>query len=61
MFDMWLLDILKLLGVIVLAFLVGKLVAKIKLPSILGWLIAGMIMGPHALGLLRGEVRDCAR
>ncbi len=35
-----------------IAFLFGKVVAKFKLPSILGWLIAGMVMGPYALGLL---------
>lgn len=44
--------IVRWLGVIALAYLFGKLVSKIKLPSILGWLIAGMILGPHALGLL---------
>lgn len=36
----------------VLAFLCGKLISKIKLPSILGWLLAGMILGPHALNLM---------
>ena len=56
-----LLDVLRLLAAIAIALIAGKLIAKVKLPAILGWLIAGMIMGPHALGLLRGEVRDCAR
>lgn len=36
----------------------GKLVARLKLPSILGWLIAGMIIGPHAVGLLSESVLD---
>lgn len=44
--------ILRWLAVIILAWLFGKLVAKIKLPSILGWLIAGMFLGPHALNLM---------
>lgn len=44
--------ILRLLGAIVIAFLVGKLVSKIKLPAILGWLLTGMVLGPHALGLV---------
>ncbi|MEG0379086.1 MAG: cation:proton antiporter, partial [Eubacterium sp.] len=44
--------ILRWFAVIVLAFLLGKLVSKIKLPSILGWLIAGMLLGPNAIGLL---------
>ncbi len=39
----------------VLALFVSKLVSKLKLPSILGWLIAGMILGPHALSLVSQE------
>lgn len=38
------------------AYLVGKLVSKIKLPSILGWLIAGMILGPHAISLINDQI-----
>lgn len=41
---------------IIAAFLLGKLVSKIKLPSILGWLIAGMILGPHSLGVLSDTI-----
>lgn len=37
---------------IAIAFLAGKLVSKINLPAILGWLIAGMVLGPHALDLV---------
>lgn len=44
--------ILRWLAVIAAAFLVGKLVSKLRLPSILGWLITGMFLGPHALNLL---------
>lgn len=44
--------ILRLLSAIVIAFLVGKLVSKIKLPAILGWLLTGMILGPHAVGIV---------
>ncbi len=51
-------SILKLLIAIIIAFLIGKLVSKIKLPAILGWLIAGMILGPHALGLMNSEILD---
>ncbi len=50
--------VLKLLAAIILAFLAGKLVSKIKLPSILGWLIAGMILGPHAISLMGQEILD---
>ena len=43
------LSIVRLLAAVILAFLAGKLISKLKLPSILGWLIAGMALGPHAL------------
>ena len=36
----------------------GKLVSKVKLPSILGWLITGMILGPHALSLMNQQLLD---
>lgn len=44
--------ILRLLLAITVAFFMGKLISKVKLPAILGWLIAGMILGPHAVGLV---------
>lgn len=44
--------ILRWLAAILLAFVLGKLVSKLKLPSILGWLLAGMLLGPHALMLM---------
>lgn len=37
---------------ILVSYLCGKAISKLKLPSILGWLIAGMILGPYALNLL---------
>lgn len=49
---------MRLILAIVLAFMVGKLVSKIKLPAILGWLIAGMILGPHALSLVNRSLLD---
>lgn len=52
--------LLRLIGAAMLAFLFGKLVARIKLPSILGWLIAGMILGPHALALVNNDVLEAA-
>ena len=53
-------SVLRLLGGVILAFLLGKLVAKCKLPSILGWLIAGMMLGPHGLALLDHALLDAA-
>ena len=50
--------IFRLFVTIILAFLVGKLVAKFKLPSILGWLVTGMFLGPHALTLMNQELLD---
>lgn len=43
---------------VLIAFLVGKLVAKIRLPAILGWLITGMVLGPHALSVMNQELLD---
>ncbi|RHV88496.1 potassium transporter [Lachnospiraceae bacterium OF09-33XD] len=48
--------ILRLAASFALAFAAGKLIAKLRLPSILGWLIAGMILGPHALALMSDEL-----
>lgn len=53
-------SILRLLLTVGLAFLAGKLISKLKLPSILGWLIAGMILGPHAFSLINNEILDAA-
>ncbi len=39
-----------------IAFVVGKLVSKIKLPSILGWLIAGMLLGPYSFSLIPADL-----
>lgn len=44
--------VLRWIITIAAAFLCGKLVAKVKLPAILGWLLAGMILGPYAFDLL---------
>lgn len=40
------------------AVIIGKLVSKLKLPEILGWLIAGMLLGPHALNVLNQGIMD---
>ena len=51
-------QLLRWLMVLVIAALAGRLISKIKLPSILGWLITGMLLGPHALGLMPQPVLD---
>lgn len=48
--------ILRWITAIMIAFTFGKLVSKLKLPSILGWLIGGMVLGPYALALLPNEL-----
>lgn len=51
-------DVFRLLLSMAIAFLGGKAISKLHLPSILGWLIVGMAIGPHALNLLSSSVLD---
>lgn len=44
------------IAAIVIAFLLGKLLSKLKLPSLLGWLLSGMVLGPYALNLLNNDL-----
>lgn len=46
------------IAVLVIAALLGKLISKLKMPSILGWLIAGMLLGPNAAGMLSQTLMD---
>ena len=55
--DLFLL-ILRWIAAVALAFVFGKLVSLLKLPSILGWLIAGMVFGPYAVRLLPDELMN---
>ncbi len=41
------LQILALVFSVIIALVAGFLISKLKLPAILGWLIAGMAIGPH--------------
>lgn len=50
--------LLRWLLAIILAFICGKLISKLKLPSILGWLIAGMLLGPYAGNLISQQLID---
>lgn len=43
---------------LVAAFLAGKLITRLRMPSILGWLITGMLLGPNALGLMPQQIMD---
>lgn len=55
-----LLQIIRLFIAILVAFGGGKLISKLKLPSILGWLIVGMILGPHALSLIDNQILNAS-
>lgn len=50
--------IFRMLAAVFLAALAGKLASKLKMPAVLGFLIAGMAFGPHALNLLTQEILD---
>lgn len=45
-------EIILLMGFIIIAIAIGKLVAKMKMPAILGWLLTGMMIGPYGSGWL---------
>lgn len=38
---------LRIFAITCVAFICGKLISKLKLPAILGWLIAGILFGPY--------------
>ncbi|MGN1093973.1 MAG: cation:proton antiporter [Candidatus Neoclostridium sp.] len=51
-------NVLKLFAVVCAAFILGKLVSKIRLPAILGWLIAGVILGPYLAEVVTFEITE---
>lgn len=54
------LSLIKLCTAVIIAFIVGKLVSKIKLPAILGWLLTGMLLGPHAMNLMNTTMMEAS-
>ena len=52
--------VLKWLVSIAIAFGVGKLISKLRLPAILGWLITGIVVGPYAFSLISDELINSA-
>lgn len=50
--------LLHIFAIICAAFVCGKLVSGIKLPAILGWLIAGIILGPYLAGIVTLDITD---
>ena len=49
---------LRLFAVFCVALSVGKLVSKLRLPAILGWLIAGVVFGPYLTNIVTLEIMD---
>ena len=43
---------------LIMAFIAGKLINKIRMTAILGWVIVGMLLGPHAAGLMSQSIMD---
>lgn len=48
--------ILRVFGIVCVALILGNLVAKLKLPSILGWLITGIVFGPYLVGFVSSDI-----
>ena len=50
--------LLRLLFGLALAFGMGQVMRKLRMPAILGWLIAGMAIGPYALSIINQPMMD---
>lgn len=51
-------NILSVFAIICIAIIVGKLISKLKLPAILGWLITGILFGPYLVNIVSLEIID---
>lgn len=50
--------LLRIFSILCTASICGKLISKLKLPSILGWLIAGIVFGPYLAGVVTLDITD---
>lgn len=48
--------VLRWIAALFIAFVLGRLMPKIRMPAILGWLIGGMLLGPHGLALMTNRI-----
>ncbi|MGN0458445.1 MAG: cation:proton antiporter, partial [Eubacterium sp.] len=48
--------LLRVFSIICVAIICGKLISKVKLPAILGWLIAGIVFGPYLAGIVTLDI-----
>lgn len=51
-------SVLRLFAIFCTAVICGKLVSKLRLPAILGWLIAGIVFGPCLAGVVTADITD---
>lgn len=57
---MFLMDVIRLALAFGAACLAGKLVGRLGFPPILGWLVAGMALGPYGAGLMSQELMEAS-
>lgn len=53
-----LIEVLRIFAIVCIAIIVGKIVSKIKLPAILGWLITGIVFGPYLVQVVSFEITE---
>lgn len=51
-------EVLRVFAILCVALVMGKLVARVRLPAILGWLIAGVVFGPYLAGVVTLDMMD---
>lgn len=51
-------SVLRIFAIIATAYVVGKLISKLKLPAILGWLLTGIVFGPYLVGIVNESIID---
>ena len=44
--------------VLIVGFLAGNLAERLSIPRLLGMLVAGVLLGPHALGWISGDLSN---
>ena len=56
--DLMNVSVLRVFAIVCVAFAVGRLVARVRLPAILGWLITGVVFGPYLAGVVSAKIVD---
>lgn len=51
-------DFLRVFAILCVALICGRLISRVKLPAILGWLIAGVVFGPYLAGVVTSDITD---